>query len=595
MRPDGGGGSTGPFDHYTASPSAVESRGDLLIDDGGKLANVASEVYAEEYKAASATKGWLAGLMTARNSKAYRSAIDLKDASLLAGGCARKFGHGIYVYNAGIDTLNNEYWLRKGADFGVPLVDSSDPAVLKNPKQAADNHVAAVAAAERALMSDLTRRKQQLDDILDTDAQTAASMLDKGPSDAAFMSLVQAGDLPITVCSLLPGIDFSKLDMRVMLQHLQDYGELPPGVTPEQIMAALAQVNQVLHSDNGLSHYNDLQNLLGLLKGLAPGAIDFVVLGLSDTDLVALDKTVNQHGLAPHGFNGGLSHWEVIDFHSLFLANASAATLFRLGRSWPSIEPDLGGVDAVQNHEMAMPHWGDPPSGGLFKLDANGNPVVGAGDVDQGMVGDCWLQAKMAALAQQHPEWALQHVSQNANGTISVVMYDRDGTAHTVTTTNQLPVGDNGSPVYSGNSGTGANWSSYYEKALAIASQHGSDGEAGYGGIEGGWGADDAQLMTGHGADDADGGLFGWGGPSFDKVHAAVDAHRPVVVGTNGSSDIPDNLKDSFHAHHEYYVIGFTSDGCIKLGNPWSSGDPQLVLTEDQFNDYINDAAVLNP
>ncbi|MDN5855194.1 MAG: C2 family cysteine protease, partial [Actinomycetia bacterium] len=377
-------------------------------------------------------------------------------------------------------------------------------------------------------------------------------------------------------------------DFDAMLRKLEKFGELPPGFDIEATLAALEQAKGV--SDDDYAPF-EMQNLLESLKELSPAAFDYLVMGLSDDQLAALDERSAMRNV------NGLSHWGQIDFHSLFLSNVSGPMLNRVTEQWPSIEPELGGVDSVEDGDIPLPHWGDPPDGNtLYGYDEDGNLDNSADDVDQGSVGDCWMQAKMAALAQEHPEWVTDHVEQNSNGTITITMYDSDGNAHEVTVTDQIPVDDDGDPVYSGNSGVDSNWSTYYEKAFALASQHGSDGETGYGGIEGGWGADDAQMMTGEDPGDIDneGGFIGIGDhESMSDVREHFENGDAVVIGMNGDTP-PDEIKDTYHGNHEYYVKGFTDDGKIILGNPWGENEPDLIMTEEQFNEHCYDAAVIN-
>ena len=587
----GGGGYSGPFHHFGPAESTVESDGDVLIDRGGEICNVAQDVYQQELEAARGTDGPLLAPLTAANSRVYRRTLELKDASVYAGGCVRKFGNAIGIHDRGVDGLNTEYWQAYANDFGVAEIDwDRNKGAQRDPEGAEADRQAAIGRAESALMAELRRREGELRETLDGEADSSASMLDQGPSEDRMMSLFQAGDLPIMATQMFPGYDFSRLDMREMLEELWRKGDLPPGVDIDQVMAALDDIDKILDGELFDAGGPRLRQLLADLQDMAPGSFDFIVLGLDDDELRRLDEVVTDDNPL-----FGLGHWGTIDFHSLFLASGSTATLWRLKQNWPSIEPSLEGVDAIEDGDLRMPRWGDPPPGGLFRLDGDGNPIVSAGDVDQGMVGNCWMQAKMAALAQEHPDWVTEHIWQNANGTISVKMYDDDGNPHVVTITDDLPVDENGTPAFSGNSGSGANWASYYEKAHALASDHGSDGEDGYGGTEGGSTDDDAMLMTGNDAEDIDneGGFLGMGDhEDLDDVRHRVENGESVVVSTN--DDDRDDI-DGWVSNHVFYVKGFTDDGRVICGNPWSSNDPDMVLTEDQFNDLIDGGSVVRP
>ena len=195
----------------------------------------------------------------------------------------------------------------------------------------------------------------------------------------------------------------------------------------------------------------------------------------------------------------------------------------------------------------------------------------------------------MAALMlAEGSTWAQDHVRRNANGTVTVTMYDDDGNPHDVVVTSRIPLDSSGNPAFSGNSGVDSAWSIYYEKAFAIASEHGSDGESGYGGTEGGSATDDAQLMTGSDADGID--------PDYDDVREAFENGQPVIAGTVGDDDdVPEDMKNAFAKNHMFYVQGFDVDGNILLGNPWGPDEEVLVLTPDEFEDNFDNAAALNP
>jgi Calpain family cysteine protease len=327
------------------------------------------------------------------------------------------------------------------------------------------------------------------------------------------------------------------------------------------------------------------------LSQLDPRAVDYVVLGLSDDQLTLLDRLVStsigERQALPPGIDSGLDRFDLADFHTLFLANASVETLRRLDRCWRSITPTVRTADHVENRSLDRPRWRRPDNTALF----DGEPS--ADDIDQGALGDCWMQAKLAALAQDDPGWVRDHVRRNPNGTVTVTLYDDGGDPHEVTVTDTLPLDASGEPVFSGDDGTGARWADYYEKAFALVSDHRTDGERGYGGIERGWAADDAQLMTGHEPGDIDdeGGLLGFGDshPDLDDIRERVADGDPVVVATTDES-----LPPPFAPNHVFYVEGFGDDGDVVLGNPWSRDTTPLILDEERFNRVTHDAATLN-
>lgn len=553
----GGGGATGPFPHYPVSPAMVEIEGGDLVESAAQIKAAGDEAYQQELRARVATRDVLGLLMSVAASSVRGKSRELTESAIVAGGSVNRWAQAITDYNSGVDTLNAEYASARANAFGVPSPSYDTPAAQHDPERVAQQYHDRVAGAEQALLAGLRIRLRALEQTLDDAATSVAGTLDKGPSDDAVLALFEAGALPMGVPALLPGLDFSDIDVRAWLEQLAKYGHLPPGVDPAEVANALAAIDGVLGQDDFGANGNrdDLQRVIDALRGLDPAAADFLLLGLSDDELARLDDMVSDtgdSGWSPFDHNG-LDHWDLIDFHAFFLAGTSPEMLRRLQ---DKLVVDRAGVPQRRRLRGGR---GRPAALGDFDMPLFGDDPSHL-DVDQGMVGDCWMQAKMAALMLGGGStWAQDHVRQNANGTITVTMYDENGNPHDVVVTNRLPLDDSGNPAFSGNSGVDSSWSFYYEKAFAIGSEHGSDGERGYGGIEGGQAENDARLMTDNDADELD--------VNYDDVRSAYEDGRPVVVGTWNDDDIPEDKADAWHEKHEYYVKGFDSDGNLILGN----------------------------
>ncbi len=583
LDPGGGGGSGGPFAHYPATPWSNESAGETMVQAAPPLMGVGNDARAQAARADGNLAGVLLGLVPSASAPVEQKASDLKTAAVVGGGSVKRWSQHIADFDSGVDQLNSEYATARSSDFGVPAADSTGSADAA--EHAAQDHADAVAAADAALLAELRRRYALLEDDLDGDAADVATLLDSGPSEEAVLALFQAGALPMAVPSLFPGLDFGGTDIRAMLERMQRYGDLPGDVDPAKVAAALESVDHLLGQDDfGMNgNRDDLERMLSALREMGPEGAEFVLLGLSDDELEQLEDLTTDTGdsMSPFDHNG-LDHWGLIDFHALFLAGASSTQLDRLKSSWPSVEPEL---DSAGDDDDADLHWGDPPDLDVFTFDSEGNPTASHGDVDQGGLGDCWMMAKMAALEQgADSTWATDHVTVNPNGTITVTMYDGDGNAHDVVVTDQLPLNDDGDVALGGNDAS-VLWPSYYEKAFALASEHGSDDESGYGGIEGGWGVDDVMLMTGHDADEID--------VDAGDVRDAVDNGQPVVVCTVNEDDIPDDLSDDWYENHCYYVVGVDGDGNVTLGNPWGTEEGTFTISAEQFESQFDEAAGL--
>ncbi|HYJ67497.1 MAG TPA: C2 family cysteine protease, partial [Nocardioidaceae bacterium] len=460
----GGGGSAGPFEHYPASPSAVSGQADELLATAVRIGRVGGQAYAREQRAIAATDGALAALFDGRLAELRDQTVELKSAAVVASGALTIWACAIADYNSRVDQLNAEYPLVREDRFAVAVVQA---------------------------------RLSALQEALDETAGRVGQILDRGPSESAVLRLFQHGTLPLSVTSLMSEYDFSGIDIGELVRRLQRHGELPYDLDPHDVGAAVRLLERLTEPDHLTWSWNrtTLTMAWEQLAELDPRAVDLVVLGLSDDQLTLLDRLMSTTSIGERlpGVESGLDRFDLADFHTLFLANASTETLRRLQRCWRSINPTIKNVDAVEQGAIDRPRWRKPDTGGLF----DGPPT--ADDIDQGAVGDCWMQAKLAALAQDDSDWVNEHVRRNPNGTITVTFYDDDGDPHEVTVTSELPVDDYGDRVYSGDD-DGAPWADYYEKAFALISDNHHDAEAGYGGIEYGRASLEAMLMTGHDA-----------------------------------------------------------------------------------------------
>lgn len=541
----------GPFTHYPANPKQIALRAADLLRSAQRIARVGDQAYAGGRRAIAATHGDFVALFDVRLRELRERTLRLKRAAVVASGALSTWASSIVTYDAGIDELNTEYALaRQGAGLG-PL-----------------------------LLANLTARQTRLAAELEDDARRVSGLLTRSPSETTVQRLLERGALPLRVTTVLSEYDFSDVDASALVRSLRSRGELPSEVDPGSVERAVRLLERLTDPEQLPLAWSRpvLTMAWDRLAELDPRAVDLVVLGLSDEQLTTLDRMVSRTGPRalplPMGAEPfGLDRFDLVDFHTLFLAHASVDTLHRLQRTWRSIEPAVRQVDSVEDGSMDRPRWRRQDTGDLF-ADA---PITGD-DIDQGGVGDCWMLAKLAALAESDPDWVREHVRRNDNGTVSVTFYDDSGAPHEVTVTDKQPVDDDGRQVFSGNDGTGDRWADYYEKAFALASDHGHDDGPGYGGIESGRASDGARLMTGNEAE------------AVEDIREHVDAGEPVVVGTSG-----DDLSEPFVPNHQFYVEGFTSDGDVILGNPWGSDEPDLVLTAGEFNDLIDDAAVIKP
>ena len=114
------------------------------------------------------------------------------------------------------------------------------------------------------------------------------------------------------------------------------------------------------------------------------------------------------------------------------------------------------------------------------------------------------------AMVNADSGWAREHVTDNGNGTVSVLLFDKNGQEQWVTVTSDLPANAYGGQL-GAKTGFGGNWPAYVEKALAqvYTEDDNNDGTkegsppdqawppGHYRAIEGNWGPDAFQYLAG--------------------------------------------------------------------------------------------------
>ncbi|WP_264789633.1 C2 family cysteine protease [Aureispira anguillae] len=228
-------------------------------------------------------------------------------------------------------------------------------------------------------------------------------------------------------------------------------------------------------------------------------------------------------------------------------------------------------------------------------------------DVGQGAIGDCYFMSAIGAVAKANPA-ALKKLIKgpDSNGNYEVTMYI-DGSyfssrkAKTVKITPEFLVDKNGNPLYAQDGDTEL-WVMLLEKAYAILRKDEKYWDSrvsklsdGYNKLEGGWGEEGIEVLTGKEAKTL------WiKNLSDDEIKSTItDAlkdKRPITTGTiPGPEKGKKADKKQIAAQglnivlsHEYFVLSF--DGSkITLQNPWNAeqvdGDGRGDITLD-FADY---------
>lgn len=233
----------------------------------------------------------------------------------------------------------------------------------------------------------------------------------------------------------------------------------------------------------------------------------------------------------------------------------------------------------------ALPERADAISGPEYaRLD--GDAFVGppsSADVAQGALGDCYLCASEAAVADRMPTEVQARIREIGGDTYAVRLTDPEtGKDYERTVTAEAPQSinsDNQRERHHAEPLTGATWPALYEKAFAV------DGSDGYARLDqGGSDSDTADVlsrMTGREAvhaplesiSEAD---------LAERITRAEAEGRPMVVGFDqNDANVPDEVQDlmserNLHDEHAYSVVGI-KDGEVQLRNPWSTDHPEGV------------------
>ncbi len=208
---------------------------------------------------------------------------------------------------------------------------------------------------------------------------------------------------------------------------------------------------------------------------------------------------------------------------------------------------------------------------------------VSSGDVVQGMIGDCYMMAGFAAVADKHPEAITNALKDNKDGTYTVRFYETSpyGAARAVSVTidGQLPTKGLGLHYGKGKT-TGELWPALLEKAYA-------QWKGGYQNIgNGGQAGDVMAALTGRNdtfvslsasTSTTSSSTSSSASRAFAAIEAALKAGKSVAAGTHGESSSEMYKGTGVYAHHAYSVLGTSVENgkqYVTLRNPWGEVEP---------------------
>ena len=200
---------------------------------------------------------------------------------------------------------------------------------------------------------------------------------------------------------------------------------------------------------------------------------------------------------------------------------------------------------------------------------------VSKDDVVQGMIGNCYMVAGFAAVAQQQPDAIKNAITENRDGTFTVRFFEPSwgtGPAREVKVTidGQLPTQYGGMRYGKGTDRTEL-WVPLLEKAYA-------QWKGGYEAIGNGGSAGNVMAaLTGRRAG------YDSLSPSrneqeiFTKIKDTLAAGKGVAAGTHGEDQEAMYTGTGIYAHHAYSITGTSEENgtrYVHLRNPWGEVEP---------------------
>ncbi|WP_406137429.1 C2 family cysteine protease [Streptomyces sp. NBC_01089] len=377
----------------------------------------------------------------------------------------------------------------------------------------------------------------------------------------------------------------------------------------QHIKDALKQLKDLDGKDFGTNgNRDDLKKVESMLDGMTSAELDAFFDRVPEADLKRYNDLINNTDDSGWKWwdENGLPEGERRDHLSGILAKLGPEHWAKAQAAFPGMQPGFDTTDAYldgKNSQSGMDakgmHWGTPADP-LFAPGSNGQDI-NAADINQGRFGDCWYIASLTSTAQVNPQFIRDGIKQNANGTINVRIWDKDGNQRWVTVTPDLPLDKDGTPMTA--HAQGAMWPAYYEKAFALV-YGGDDGGAPddhqgdkrydrtehgtYGAIEWDYNEKAPPYVTGHDSKGIDNNV--------DAVRTSFDSGHPVIVSTGSGDDLNKKGQDkwgtTFSTRHVYYVKGF-KDGKIVLGNPWGPPYQDIEATPDEYKQFFGDPQAL--
>ena len=225
--------------------------------------------------------------------------------------------------------------------------------------------------------------------------------------------------------------------------------------------------------------------------------------------------------------------------------------------------------------------------GKLFVMGEIDSTAIHPSDIDQGASADCYLLAPLAAIAQSHPQFIQDMITENEDGTYTVRFFNEEtGKAEYVTVDpNDIPRDPNGNLIYAQYGDDGELWPAVIENAYAkwidqrdtrdpwwskLAEGLGFEGQDQYKLIDYDYMSVAMKQLTGN-------ETTMYQPVNFSENLLVTNLQEGKIICA-GSLHMTDSMNNSLYwgedaqltQNHDYYIIGYDTDtGMVELGNPW--------------------------
>lgn len=209
---------------------------------------------------------------------------------------------------------------------------------------------------------------------------------------------------------------------------------------------------------------------------------------------------------------------------------------------------------------------------------------ISAHDIDQGGVGDCYLMAALAGLAEARPRDIISMITENANGTFTVKF---PGISKKITVSKPT---DSELDKYAHRGRNGSTWVAVLEKAFA---QYSKDQawfkDAERGDIDGGFLSTGIHPITGH-STNTDTLALTWKSTTRSRIQNALKNKRVITASVNSLfGDKKSENQYNLPAQHVYTILSYDkATDTLRVRNPWGWGsDAKNFKHSDDTNDGI--------